>query len=121
MLIIYTRLQKIIGKIQYFKQIIEYLESINMPYIIDDTLVGNVHSGSHTIFQICEVTPDSDTNNRRVLAKGERSFDFSQKNKFSKISFLHASISINFDKNIQFSKFLDYFHQITRNNKNKRG
>ncbi len=49
-----------------FKELIECLETFNMPYEIDSNILGDPNYSSHTVFQIVEAE------SRKVLAAGSR-------------------------------------------------
>ncbi len=60
---------------QHFKEVLEYIESFDLPYVIDPSLVGNEHYTTRTVFSIG--TPASGTDSQtghfeRTLAYGER-------------------------------------------------
>lgn len=58
----------------HLKQCIEFLELMDVPYRINNNLVGSQHHDSHTIFQIkkCERDDDGQIVNTKILARGER-------------------------------------------------
>ncbi|MBU3668792.1 MAG: hypothetical protein FGM57_02390 [Candidatus Taylorbacteria bacterium] len=57
----------------HFREVLEYIESLSLPYTINHSLIGSKHYSSGTIFQIVKVTTDkSGKMKREVLAIGER-------------------------------------------------
>lgn len=59
----------------HFREVLEYVESLSLPYTINHSLIGSKHYSSGTIFQIVKVTRKSEKNKkekREVLAIGER-------------------------------------------------
>lgn len=61
----------------HFREVLEYLESLNLPYIINHSLIGSKHYSSGTIFQIVKVTSEQaktgkKIEKREVQAIGER-------------------------------------------------
>lgn len=57
----------------HFKEVIEYLESQNIPFEINKTVVGDPHYSSHTVFTII------DAKTEKVLATGTRYNELSKK------------------------------------------
>ncbi len=61
----------------HFREVLEYIESLNLPYTINHSLIGSKHYSSGTIFQIVKITSDTlktgkKVEKREVLAIGER-------------------------------------------------
>lgn len=61
----------------HFREVLEYIESLNLPYTINHSLIGSKHYSSGTIFQIVKVTSETlktgkKVEKREVLAIGER-------------------------------------------------
>ncbi|MEX2368791.1 MAG: His/Gly/Thr/Pro-type tRNA ligase C-terminal domain-containing protein [Candidatus Paceibacterota bacterium] len=56
---------------QHLKDICEYLEAIEAPYRINNSLVGSYHHDSHTIFHIRTFNDEGESSGP-VLARGER-------------------------------------------------
>jgi len=66
----------------HFREVLEYVESLSLPYVINHSLVGSRHHSSGTIFQIVKITKkktgkkDDEAilhpEKREVLAIGER-------------------------------------------------
>lgn len=60
----------------HFREVLEYLESLSLPYVINHSLIGSKHYSSGTIFQIVKTTTEQTKTgkkeNREVLAIGER-------------------------------------------------
>lgn len=57
----------------HFREVLEYIESLSLPYMINHSLVGSKHYSSGTIFQIVKITTDKNGKMKReVLAIGER-------------------------------------------------
>lgn len=57
----------------HFREVLEYIESLSLPYTINHSLVGSKHYSSGTIFQIVKITNDkAGKMKREVLAIGER-------------------------------------------------
>ncbi len=100
---------------QHFKEVLEYLESLDMPYVIDPSLVGSEHYTTRTVFAIgtpaiatseheateavakeaC-VDPVSQRHFSNVLAWGERLDQLSKKLGAKKpIPAVHATIDLN--------------------------
>lgn len=69
----------------HFRETLEYLESLSLPYIINHSLIGSKHYSSGTVFQIVKITSDTNaktgkkTEKREVLAIGERYNTISKK------------------------------------------
>ena len=60
----------------HFKEVLEFLESMGVPYTIDNHLIGNPFVTSHTIFEIQGTTKSG---KKMLLASGYRYNDFSKK------------------------------------------
>lgn len=61
----------------HFREVLEYVESLNIPYTINHSLIGSKHYSSGTIFQIVKITSEENKNGKRtekreVLCIGER-------------------------------------------------
>lgn len=68
----------------HFKEVLEYVESLKLPYVINHSLIGSKYHSSGTIFQIVKVTGSTTKNGkgkekREVLAIGERYNSVSRK------------------------------------------
>lgn len=61
-------------QIRHFKEILEYFESTNVPYKINDKLIShdNEEGLPNIVFQIKKIGEDENSENENVLAKGER-------------------------------------------------
>ncbi len=84
---------------QHFREVLEYLESFDMPYVIDPTLVGNENYTTRTIFSvgvpsIAEAAAPNEFS--QVLAWGERYDQLSKKTGAKKtIPAVHVTIDLN--------------------------
>lgn len=61
----------------HFREVLEYIESLSLPYTINHSLIGSKHYSSGTIFQIVKITSETQKTGkkiekREVLAIGER-------------------------------------------------
>lgn len=56
----------------HFREVLEYLESLGLPYTIDDSLIGTRNCSTGTVFQIIGIEEKSKGEKRTVLAIGER-------------------------------------------------
>jgi histidyl-tRNA synthetase len=64
----------------HFKEVLEYVESLSLPYVINHSLIGSKHYSSGTIFQIVKIVrPAKGKEKREVLAIGERYNSVSRK------------------------------------------
>jgi histidyl-tRNA synthetase len=68
----------------HFREVLEYIESLSIPYTINHSLIGSRHYSSGTIFQIVKVPkagkgPKDGKIKREVLAIGERYNNVSKK------------------------------------------
>jgi len=89
------------SSIQNFKEVLEYLETLNIPYKINNGLVGNKQYCSHTMFEIRKVGESKKDSN--LLAVGTRHNHIGKKLGFKKdISVM--SVSIHYKKNIKEKK-----------------
>ncbi len=97
---------------EHFKEVLEYLESFEIPYVIDPTLIGNEHYTTRTIFNV-GVPPVSETalptEFSQLLAWGER-YDHLSKKLGAKKTVGAAQVTI--DLNVKTPK--ERFVQITR-------
>jgi len=59
---------------RYFREVLEYLEALETPYEIDNTVMGNRECYRHTLFEIRE-----NNDEQTVLARGGRYDEFSRK------------------------------------------
>jgi len=75
----------------HFKEVIEYLESQEIPFEINKTVVGDPHYSTHTVFTII----DQKTN--KILATGTRYDDLSKKT-ISRNGYPAVSINITLPK-----------------------
>lgn len=59
---------------EHFREILEYLETFEIPYRINHSLIGNRNYCSHTIFEIKNQSEpsDNDSNQENILAIGTR-------------------------------------------------
>jgi histidyl-tRNA synthetase len=79
---------------QHLKDICEYLEAINAPYRINNSLVGSGHHDSHTIFNIREFNNEGKAKSD-VLARGERHLSVAGKMGYQRsIPTISASIDV---------------------------
>jgi histidyl-tRNA synthetase len=53
----------------HFKEVLEFIESLNLPYTINHSLIGSKHYSSGTIFRIVKTNKQ---NKKEILAIGER-------------------------------------------------
>ncbi len=84
---------------QHFKEVLEYLESFDIPYVIDPTLVGNEHYTTRTIFSV-GVPPVGEnaapTQFSQLLAWGERYDGLAKKTGGKKLlPAVHVTIDLN--------------------------
>ncbi len=56
----------------HFREVLEYLESLGLPYFINESLVGTRNCSTGTVFQIIGIEERSKGEKRTVLAIGER-------------------------------------------------
>lgn len=63
----------------HFQEVLEYLESLNIPYKINNTLIGNRKYCTETIFTIIDLNYDKKPKSQRVLAVGVRYDGLSKK------------------------------------------
>lgn len=70
----------------HFREVLEYIESLNLPYTINHSLIGSKHHSSGTVFQIVKLTDTGkvDANGekkmkREIVAIGERYNTISKK------------------------------------------
>ena len=84
-------------QIKHFKETLEYLESINIPYKINNNLIA--HDGgegfSNIVFQIKKIRQNENEENENILAKGERWEHFlkNTKNK-KKVPSVYTSLNL---------------------------
>lgn len=75
----------------HFKEVIEYLESQQIPFEINKTIAGDPHYSTHTVFTII------DTKTKKILATGTRYDDLSKK-VISRSGYPAVSINITLSK-----------------------
>ncbi|MEI6042604.1 MAG: His/Gly/Thr/Pro-type tRNA ligase C-terminal domain-containing protein [bacterium] len=63
----------------HFREVLEYIESLNLPYIIDHNLIGSGLYAGGTVFQITALTVKGKQDKKEVLAIGERYNSVSKK------------------------------------------
>lgn len=56
----------------HFREVLEYLESLGLPYFINEALVGTRNCSTGTVFQIVGIEEKSKGEKRTILAIGER-------------------------------------------------
>lgn len=66
---------------QHIKEVLEFLETLEIPYRINNNLIGNKSYSGETVFQIINTQPNAD---RRVLAAGSRYNTLAKKIGFKK-------------------------------------
>lgn len=101
----------------HFKEVLEFLESMNIPYRINNCMVGNRVYSNNTIFKIIE---NSDSKQAKILACGSRFNGLSKKAGLKRdVPGASVSICINKPKESagsskanQFSKAKFYFIQF---------
>lgn len=70
---------------QHFKEVLEYLESLEMPYVIDPSLVGSEHYTTRTVFAIgIPHAPAAELETADTPAK-EPALDSTQQRQFSRV------------------------------------
>lgn len=95
----------------HFKEVLEYLEHLDLPYVIDPLLVGNEHYTTRTVFAVGippeEVSEDAPSANSfsRLLAWGDRYDHLSKKLGHKKIT-PAAQVTIDLDTNSTKEKFI---------------
>ncbi len=81
--------------IQHFKEVLEYLETLNIPYRINESLIGDKTYCSQTIFEIRGTVRDRKNALPMLLASGCRHNYFSKKIGFRKdIPIMSATICV---------------------------
>lgn len=68
----------------HFQEVLEYLEALNIPYKINNALIGNRKYCTETIFTIIDLNYDKKTKPQKVLAVGVRYDGLSKKIGFKK-------------------------------------
>ncbi len=63
----------------HFREVLEYIESLNLPYIINHNLIGSGLYAGGTVFQITAFTVKGKLEKKEVLAIGERYNSVSKK------------------------------------------
>lgn len=63
----------------HFREVLEYVESLNIPYTINHSLIGSKHYSSGTIFQIVKISNTKKGEKREVIGIGERYNSVSKK------------------------------------------
>jgi len=56
----------------HFREVLEYLESLGLPYTINDSLLGTRNCSTGTVFQIIGIEEKGKQEKRTILAIGER-------------------------------------------------
>ncbi len=83
---------------QHFKEVLEYLESFDIPYVIDPSLVGNEHYTTRTVFSVGVPSLSESaqpTQFSQLLAWGERYDGLSKKTGAKKLlPAVHVTIDI---------------------------
>ncbi len=69
---------------QHFKEVLEYLEVLNIPYKINNSLVGNKHYCSQTIFEVHQNEANKKKGGATLLAVGTRHNHLAKKIGFKK-------------------------------------
>lgn len=64
---------------EHFREVLEYIESLNLPYIINHNLIGSGLYSGGTVFQITALTVKGRLDKKEVLAIGERYNSVSKK------------------------------------------
>jgi histidyl-tRNA synthetase len=63
----------------HFQEVLEYLEALNIPYKINNSLIGNRKYCTETIFTINNLNTENKKNNQKILAIGVRYDGLSKK------------------------------------------
>lgn len=63
----------------HFREVLEYLESLGLPYMINNSLIGSRNCSTGTVFQIVGIEEKNKTEKRTTLAIGERYNSISKK------------------------------------------
>lgn len=63
----------------HFREVLEYLESLGLPYMINNALIGSRNCSTGTVFQIIGIQETSKGEKRTTLAIGERYNSVSKK------------------------------------------
>lgn len=64
---------------EHFREVLEYIESLNLPYIINHNLIGSGLYAGGTVFQITAFTIKGRQDKKEILAIGERYNSVSKK------------------------------------------
>jgi histidyl-tRNA synthetase len=64
---------------EHFREVLEYIESLNLPYIINHNLIGSGLYAGGTVFQITAFTVKGKQDKKEILAIGERYNSVSKK------------------------------------------
>jgi histidyl-tRNA synthetase len=64
---------------EHFREVLEYIESLNLPYIINHSLIGSGLYAGGTVFQITAFTIKGRQDKKEILAIGERYNSVSKK------------------------------------------
>jgi histidyl-tRNA synthetase len=64
---------------EHFREVLEYIESLNLPYIINHNLIGSGLYAGGTVFQITAFTVKGRQDKKEILAIGERYNSVSKK------------------------------------------
>lgn len=81
---------------KHFKQVLEYLEQMNVPYRINKNLVRGLSYYTHTVFEVMEI-PENDTETPLALAGGGR-YDYLAKTLGSKKDVPAMGMAIGVDR-----------------------
>ena len=63
----------------HFREVLEYIESLNLPYIIDHSLIGSGLYSGGTVFQIISYSNKGKLDKKEIVAIGERYNSVSKK------------------------------------------
>jgi len=97
---------------KHFKQVLEYLEEMEIPYRINKNLVRGLSYYSHTVFEIIEI-PEDESMAPLTLAGGGR-YDYLAKNLGSKKDIPAMGVAIGVDRIVESSWFAKLSPRIAK-------
>lgn len=87
---------------KHFKEVLQYLEEMNIPYRINPTLVRGLSYYSRTVFEVIKIETDEKGNEREITITGGGRYDYLAKDMGSKKDIPAVGTALGFDRIMMF-------------------
>lgn len=98
----------------HFKEVLEYLDAMNIPYEIDNTLVRGLDYYSRTVFEIFVPNKDEDGNDLSLAIVGGGRYDYLSKSLGLKKEIPAVGASIGVDRLVELPAYVKHTPRIVK-------